>query len=271
MAHVGFPAWAARTRNVVCIGKNYDKHIKELAHLNPVWADRANAEPMPSLRPTEPMMFLKPTSALQFGSLDAMGRPIQIQRKNLINLPKKAGTTHYELEFCLIMGKTARNVDKSRWFEYVDGMTVGLDLTARDIQTEAKKAGAPWTLAKGFEGFAPIATGMIPMADIVAAANAAGANDVQAYCEKMEMKLDINGKTMQHTLAGEMLFAFDELVSYVSRVFTLEPGDVIYTGTPEGVGPLNAGDKCERSIWHSEKKDLGEVSIDYEVVIEGSL
>ena len=109
---------------------------------------------------------------------------------------------------------------------------------------------------------------MMPMEKIIAAA---GSDNPLTFCEQMEMKLDINGKTVQHTLWGEMLFAFDELVSYVSNIFTLEPGDVIYTGTPEGVGPLKTGDKCAMSMWHSEKKELGHIHMDYEVVVYGSL
>ena len=190
---------------IVCIGKNYAKHAAE----------------MDSDVPEEPMIFLKPSSSL-------------VDEKGSIVIPAMSADVHHEVELVVLVGKKGRHIPEQEAMSYTAGYAVGLDMTARDLQAKAKKAGAPWSVAKGFDTFA--AVGSFVGVDAV--------EDVH----NVDIRLTINGTTRQDGNTRDMVFKLPTLIAYASRIFTLEPGDLLFTGTPEGVGPVLEGDTLTASI-----------------------
>jgi 2-keto-4-pentenoate hydratase/2-oxohepta-3-ene-1,7-dioic acid hydratase in catechol pathway len=188
-----------RVCNIFCIGRNYTAHIKELGN---------QAE-------EEPVVFLKPSSSLSF-------------EDRAIVLPSWSKAIHYEAELVLLIGKGGKNMDPSSALSHVAGYGVGLDLTARDRQTQAKAAGLPWTVCKGFDQAACVSR-FLPAADLL-------------NPEGCQFTLHINGAMRQHGQVKHMLFNLQTIMSYLSTMFTLSAGDLIFTGTPEGVGQLMPND-----------------------------
>ncbi|CAN5576214.1 fumarylacetoacetate hydrolase family protein [soil metagenome] len=197
----GFPEPVLPSK-IICIGRNYAEHVREMGD-----------EPGP---PEEPVVFLKPPSAL-------------IGHKQAIILPPESADVHHELEIVVAIGKRGRRVSESEAADFVAGYALGIDVTARDLQKQAKDRRAAWSIAKGIDTFAPVGT-FVPAADV---------RDPQ----NLELALFINGERRQFGNTRDMLFTVPQLISYVSRFFTLEPGDLLFTGTPEGVGPLQDGDE----------------------------
>jgi 2-keto-4-pentenoate hydratase/2-oxohepta-3-ene-1,7-dioic acid hydratase in catechol pathway len=183
---------------ILCIGRNYAKHAKELG----------NAVP------TEPMIFMKPESALNYSG-------------ELV-YPGFTNDLHYELEIVLEINNTASNVSLEQASKYYDRIGLGIDFTARDIQSECKSKGHPWEKAKAFDNSAPMSNRLMSknLFDI----------------DNINFKLEVNNSIVQDGNTKNLIFRFDHLISYASQFFTLEKGDLIYTGTPEGVGPVNKGD-----------------------------
>jgi len=194
-----------RCGKIVCIGQNYRAHIKELE----------------SEVPKEPVIFLKPSSAL-VGDGDE------------IIVPSGLGRVDYEGELAVIIGTRAKSVSKSKASSYVGSVAVFNDVTARDVQSVARKAGLPWSLAKGMDTFAPISL-PTPISDV---------GDLQ----DLKVNTKVNGVQRQGGHTADMIFSVEELIAYITKYMTLEPGDVIATGTPEGVGPIKDGDMVEISI-----------------------
>ncbi len=190
---------------IVCLGRNYAKH----------------AEEMKSEVPKEPVIFLKPPSSL-------------IGPEEKIVLPNKSRNVHHEVELAVIIGKKAKKVSAEEAMKYVLGYTILLDITARDLQDKAKKKGLPWSLAKGFDTFAPVGPRVVP------------ANSMDPH--NLEIGLKVNGEIRQLGNTSEMIFKIPEIISYISSIMTLEPGDIIATGTPEGVGKIEHGDMIEAWI-----------------------
>ena len=190
---------------VVCIGRNYAAHARELG--NEV--------------PDAPVVFLKPPTAL-------------VASGGAIVLPPESTDVHHEVELVAVIGTACRNATPDEAAAAIGGWAVGLDMTARDLQSDLKKKGLPWTLAKGFDTFAPI--GDVVPADAVA--------DAQA----LDVELRVNDQTRQAGTTADMLHAVASLVAYVSSIMTLWPGDLVYTGTPEGVGPVAEGDTLVATI-----------------------
>lgn len=190
---------------IVCIGKNYAKHAAE----------------MDSDVPEEPMIFLKPSSSL-------------VDESGSIVIPAMSADVHHEVELVVLIGKTGKHIPEQEAMSYIAGYAVGLDMTARDIQAKAKKAGAPWSVAKGFDTFAAI--GSFVSVDAV--------SDV----DNVDIRLTINGTVRQDGNTRDMVFKLPTLIAYASRIFTLQPGDLLFTGTPEGVGPVQEGDTLTASI-----------------------
>ena len=189
---------------VLCIGRNYALHAAEMN--NPV--------------PTKPMVFLKPATALTGPGTD-------------IELPAGIGEVHHEVELVAMVGARLRNATASDCSRAVAGYAVGLDMTARDVQAKAKKAGHPWSVAKGYDTFAPIGQFVGP--DGFDPANA-------------EVRLLINGVEVQAGNTNDMVFGVGTLLAYCSTIFTLEPGDLLFTGTPAGVGPVRVGDRLRAEV-----------------------
>ena len=195
---------ALRPSKILCIGRNYADHVREMGDVEGL--------------PAEPVVFLKPPSALLAGG-------------GTVELPKQSGDVHHEVELVAVIGTGGKHLSEADALGHVAGYALGLDLTARDIQRKAKDAGKPWSVAKGFDTFAPL--GPVVAADQV--------GDVQ----RLDLQLQVNGEVRQSGNTGQMLFPVARLVALLSDIFTLEPGDLIYTGTPEGVGPVRDGDRLE--------------------------
>ncbi|HPW45119.1 MAG TPA: fumarylacetoacetate hydrolase family protein [bacterium] len=170
---------------------------------------------------SEPAIFIKPNSAISFG-------------EDEIVIPESFGLIHYEVELCMLIGDECSFVKEADAMTFVSAYCVGLDLTLRDMQSAAKKFGWPWTLSKGFNGSAPIG-GFIPASKIP---------DPMA----LEILLKVNGDFRQRSNTSQMIFSPAKIISYISSYITLEAGDIVMTGTPEGVGPLYNGDSVIAEI-----------------------
>ena len=186
---------------IICIGRNYADHIAELH--NEV--------------PAAPVIFLKPETAL-------------LQRGQPFFIPNFSQDIHHELELVLRVCKNGRHIDEQFAHTYFDAVGLGIDFTARDLQSELKKKGLPWELAKAFDGSAPISPTFRPVAEIPDLAN-------------LNFHLEVNGETRQTGNSALMLHPFAAIISFVSRYFSLKMGDLIFTGTPAGVGPVRVGDQ----------------------------
>ena len=187
---------------LLCIGRNYADHAAEM-----------NRE-----APDEPMVFLKPTSAL-------------IRTGGTVELPPQSQEVHHEVELVAVIGKEGKNISRDEVLDHVAAYAVGLDMTARDLQATVKEQRHPWSVAKGFDTFAPLG----PLT------SAAAVEDPQ----DLRIRLSVNGEVRQNASTRRLLFPVGELVQYCSQIFTLSPGDLLYTGTPSGVGPVADGDELE--------------------------
>jgi len=176
---------------------------------------------MKSVHQKEPVLFFKPNS-----SLYDIWQPIPI--------PKNEGSVHHEVELAVCIGNQGSNIPPENAEQYISGFGLALDLTLRDIQGKAKSAGLPWAIAKGFDHSCPVSQFVDK--------NAFGNYD------DLALSLKVNGKVRQKGSTGDMIFKIPFLIHFISKYFTLEKGDLIITGTPEGVGPLVPGDKIEASI-----------------------
>lgn len=175
----------------------------------------AHAKELGNAVEAEPVVFLKPTSAL-------------LREGSPIVLPEFSADVHHEIELVVLIGRNGKRVDRAAALSYVAGYGLGLDLTARDIQNVAKAKGLPWTLGKGFEGSACVST-FVPAPALPDPVDA-------------RFTLDVNGKRRQSGDARNMVFDIPFLISYLSHRFGLQAGDLIFTGTPEGVAALHSGD-----------------------------
>ncbi|KAI9004100.1 hypothetical protein BC832DRAFT_71627 [Gaertneriomyces semiglobifer] len=184
-------------RKIIAIGRNFAEHAKELN--NPV--------------PTKPMFFLKPTS-----SYITQGAQIEIP---------KGCEVHHELELGVVIGRNGRDIKARDADSYIGGYFLALDMTARNLQNEAKKSGHPWSMSKGFDTFTPVS-------DFIEKSAIPDPHNVDLW-------LKIGDKTVQSGNTSDMIFSVPSLVEYISSVMKLEEGDVILTGTPSGVGPVAPG------------------------------
>jgi 2-keto-4-pentenoate hydratase/2-oxohepta-3-ene-1,7-dioic acid hydratase in catechol pathway len=191
-----------RVGKLLCIGRNYADHAAE----------------MERDVPDEPMVFLKPATAL-------------IRSGGTVRLPPQSQNVHHEVELVAVIGTEGRDIAPSAALDHVAAYAVGLDITARDLQNEAKAQRHPWSVAKGFDTFAPLGP-LTPAADL---------EDPQA----LRLSLRCGDATRQEASTRDMIFSVADLVAYCSRIFTLEPGDLLYTGTPSGVDAIEDGDVLE--------------------------
>lgn len=167
--------------------------------------------------PSSPFFFLKPFSSLFLND-----------GKKPVVLPPQSTNVHHEVELGVVIGSTAKDVKASSALDYVSHYVVALDMTARDLQEKAKKDGMPWSVAKGFDTFCPV-SGPIAKAEVEGRGH-------------LTLFLEVNGVLRQEGSTADMIFKVPELIQYCSSMMTLERGDIILTGTPEGVGPVKAGD-----------------------------
>ncbi len=200
---------------IICIGRNYAEHIRELANE----------------RPSEPVVFIKPDSAVLPAEQD-------------FYMPEFSREVHYEVEVLIKIKKVGKHIQPRFAHTYYDEVGLGIDFTARDLQAELKDKGLPWEKAKGFDGSAVLGRWV----------SKEGFKDLN----NLSFSLVKNGVTVQKGNTANMLWKTDDLIAYVSRFFTLKKGDVIFTGTPEGVGRIQANDYLSGSL---EGQELFSVKI----------
>ena len=187
---------------IICIGRNYADHAKELG----------NAVP------SEPMFFCKPDSAI-------------LPKGNPFFIPEWSNEIHYEVEVVFKVNRLGKYIQPEHALKYVSEIGLGIDFTARDLQEELKKKGFPWEKAKGFDGSAVLGEQWISMNDI--------------DLENLSFGLKKNGEWVQQGNTKDMIFNIQSLISHVSQYMTLKIGDLIYSGTPQGVGRVDPGDELE--------------------------
>ncbi|HYS43123.1 MAG TPA: fumarylacetoacetate hydrolase family protein [Geobacteraceae bacterium] len=190
---------------ILCIGRNYAEHIRELG--NEI--------------PSAPVIFMKPASSV-------------IGEGEEIVIPPYSSDCHHEAELALLIGKGGKEIPPEQVMEHLAGFGVAIDLTLRDVQAELKKKGLPWEIAKGFDTACPLSAFVPP--------------ERVGDPQDLSIRLSVNGELRQDGSTALMIHSIPAIVSYMSGIFTLEPGDVILTGTPAGVGPLKAGDQLVAEI-----------------------
>ncbi len=188
---------------IICIGRNYAEHAKE----------------MKAELPSEPVFFMKPETALL--------------KETDFYLPDFTNDLHHEIELVLKICKAGKHIEEQFAHKYYDQIGLGIDFTARDIQTECKLKGLPWEKAKSFDNSAPIGK---------------FENKTKFILNNIIFSLTINGEQKQLGNSSDLIFSFDQIISFVSKFVSLKVGDLIYTGTPSGVGPVKIGDKLEGFI-----------------------
>jgi 2-keto-4-pentenoate hydratase/2-oxohepta-3-ene-1,7-dioic acid hydratase in catechol pathway len=198
---------------VICLLRSYEAHAAE----------------MKSTVPAEPEFFLKPSTAITGPD-------------GSIVIPKESEDVHHEVELAIVIGKPGKDIPESEAMEHVLGYAVFIDVTARDIQARAKKAGKPWSVAKGYDTFAP-------MSDITP-------KDKVRDVHNLGIWLKVNGEVRQMSNTSKLIFSVGVIISHISGIMRLEKGDVIATGTPEGVSRIVAGDDIEAGI-----EEVGTINI----------
>jgi fumarylpyruvate hydrolase len=184
---------------IICIGLNYRRHALEMGR------------PFPD----EPVVFMKPDSSI-------------LKNNKPFFLPDFSSEIHYEVEVVAKISRLGKGISPKFAPRYYDEITVGIDITARDLQTKLSKARLPWEISKCFDGAAPLGK-FLPVSSM---------DDIG----HLDFRLEINDKIVQQSNTSDMIFGVNEIISYISRFFTLKTGDLIFTGTPSGVGPLKRND-----------------------------
>jgi 2-keto-4-pentenoate hydratase/2-oxohepta-3-ene-1,7-dioic acid hydratase in catechol pathway len=194
-----------RIGKIICLARTYQEHATE----------------MKTVVTEDPLLFLKPTSSVIFNH-------------GTVRIPPMSQCLHHEVELGVIIGKQGKQIPEEKALDHVHGYLVALDITARDIQSVAKKNGWPWAIAKGFDTFAPLS-------------DAVGKEKVPDP-QNLQLTLRINGAEKQNGNTSQMIYTIERIVSFISEIMTLERGDLILTGTPEGVGEIKEGDVLEASL-----------------------
>lgn len=191
--------------------------------------DSHNREMKRSFEAAEPVIFMKPDTAL-------------LRNGNPFFLPDFSDEIHYETELVLKINRLGKNISEKFAHRYYDEITVGIDFTARDLQRKQKELGLPWEIAKSFDNSAPIGEFI-------------SRNEI-ADIRNINFRLDINGNTVQHGNSGDLIYSFDKIIAYISRFFTLKIGDLIFTGTPAGIGGVSINDRLEGYIENRKLLDF---------------
>jgi len=179
--------------------------------------------------PSEPVVFMKPDSAI-------------LKNNKPFFIPDFTEELHYETELIVKFNRLGKNIDAKFSQRYFAEIGLGVDFTARDLQRKLKAGGKPWEISKAFDNSAVIGN-FLPVAEL---------GDIQ----NISFRLDLNGKTVQNGNSSNMIFPINELISYVSRFFTIKIGDILFTGTPEGVGKVAIGDRLEGYIFDKKMFDF---------------
>jgi 2-keto-4-pentenoate hydratase/2-oxohepta-3-ene-1,7-dioic acid hydratase in catechol pathway len=198
---------------ILAVGRNYAKHIEELQNE----------------RPSEPVVFFKPDTAL-------------IKNNAPFYYPEYSQDIHHEVELVVRISREGKFIQEKYAHKYYDSIGLGIDFTARDLQSKAKDKGLPWALAKGFNGSAPVSK-------FISKENF---EDLQ----NIGFRLEVNGEVRQEGNSSLMLFPIDYIISYLSTYFTLKTGDLVFTGTPEGVAAVKRGDRLTGYIENKKMLDF---------------
>jgi 5-carboxymethyl-2-hydroxymuconate isomerase len=179
-------------------------------------------------RTSDPVLFLKPSTAI-------------LTEGNEIILPTFSNEVHHEIELALLINKKARSIQSKDWRNYIGGAGIALDLTLRDHQSIAKKKGLPWCVSKGFDGACPIGSFF--------------SLETLSNLGELKIELFVNSELKQSGNTNQMIFPPGNLLEYITSIFTLEPGDIVLTGTPSGVGPIKSGEQLKGVI-----ENIGEIN-----------
>ncbi|MDD6210065.1 MAG: fumarylacetoacetate hydrolase family protein [Bacteroidales bacterium] len=198
---------------IIAIGMNYTAHNKELNFKTP----------------QEPTLFMKADSSL-------------LKKGTPFFLPDFSTNIQYEAEVVVKINRLGKNISEKFAHRYYEEVTIGIDFTARDLQSKLRESGLPWEISKSFDNSAALG-------DFISKSEIKDLNNLNFH-------LDLNGQTVQQGNTGKMLFTIDQIIAYASRFFTLKIGDLIYTGTPAGVGPVKIGDHLEGFLENSKLLDL---------------
>jgi acylpyruvate hydrolase len=190
---------------ILAVGRNYVAHIDELKNE----------------RPEDPVIFTKPDTALS-------------RNNKPFYYPDFSKDIHFEVELVLKVAKIGKNIQEKFASRYIEAIGIGIDFTARDLQNKLKDKGLPWTLAKGFDGSAPVS-------EFIPAEEFKDLNNIN-------FSLKVDGKLRQEGNSGLMIFSFEKIISFISKFITIKGGDIIFTGTPKGVGAVEIGNKLEAFI-----------------------
>jgi acylpyruvate hydrolase len=194
-----------RIGKIICLARTYAKHAREM---NAVVTE-------------DPLLFLKPDSSVIFDH-------------GTILIPSRSHCLHHEVELGVVIGKNGTHISQENAMEHILGYCVALDITARDLQAEAKKNGWPWAIAKGFDTFAPLS-------DVVL-------KERIPSPQNLNLELKINGVVKQSANTNQMIYSLERIISFISEIMSLKRGDLILTGTPEGVGEIKEGDLLEARL-----------------------
>lgn len=212
-----------KVNTIYCIGKNYADHISEV-----------KIEGLDNSIPKEPVVFLKPASAV-----DVPGNIVKIP---CLNGKPISNDLQNEAELVIAIGKDGEDIPAENAFEYILGYAVGIDFTLRDLQAQMKKSGKPWAVAKGFRTSSPVSAITLK-------------NEIADQAD-LNIRLTVNGIEKQNGNTKDMIFSIPFIINYLSTIFSLKAGDIIFTGTPAGVCTLAAGDNVTASI-----NGIGELNI----------
>jgi fumarylpyruvate hydrolase len=205
-------------RRIYCVGRNYEAHAREMGH------DPDREPPFFFCKPADAVLYVAPGSTGEFA------------------YPSQSKNTHFEMELVAAIGKQGKDIPVDRALDYVYGYALGLDMTRRDLQAEAKKMGRPWDTAKGFDHSAPLGP-IHPAAKV-------------GHLEKSAIWLSVNGEEKQRSDISQLIWSVGETIAYLSTLFELFSGDLIFTGTPEGVGAIVKGDLMKGGV-----DGIGEFSV----------
>ncbi|RQN39106.1 fumarylacetoacetate hydrolase family protein [Paraburkholderia tropica] len=205
-------------RRIYCVGRNYEAHAREMGH------DPNREPPFFFAKPADAVLFVPPGAAADFP------------------YPAQSNNVHFEMELVAAIGKAGKNIPVESALDHVYGYALGLDMTRRDLQAEAKKLGRPWDTAKGFDHSAPIGP-IHPVAQV-------------GQLAKGSIWLSVNDEEKQRSDISQMIWPVADTIAYLSTLFELKAGDLIFTGTPEGVGAVVTGDLMKGGV-----DGLGEIAV----------
>lgn len=200
---------------IICIGRNYDEHIQE--------KDLGGG----GVRPSEPLFFMKPDTAM-------------LRNNDPFYIPPFSQEIHYECELIVRINRVGRHIDERFAHRYYDEVGLGIDFTARDLQRRAIAEGLPWECCKSFDYSAALSPRFIPLSEL------------GGKVQELDFRLELNGEVRQQGDTSKMLWTVDQLIAHVSKFVTLRMGDLLFTGTPSGVGKVSAGDNLRATLCGEE-------------------